>query len=268
VKRFSKLVLLIFVLTNFVVAQTKNSNSIVPPEKQVSEEGIFVQVVRLRVDANDVAKWENAVKKIREAAGKSRLSKKLDWLLYRETPANYLIITFSDSLADILTTKSFPAYFSGKESEEIFKNALKELNQTRFVILENNITQQMTALSTVREMSTKTHPMGRLTDYWVKPGKDSEFISIMQDYFKLLKKIEYPYPIEGFRYALFAPGKYQIVTFPDSWAGFFGENDLEILARKKKALKQLSDIKRRLSATLIKSSEIDISFARELSFSP
>ncbi len=264
-KRLSSIVFLILISITTAIPQTKNAESSSTREKQESDRGVFAQLVKVRVNPGDIEKWENSVSKLARAAEKSRVSEKIDWLIYRETPTNYHIVLISDSLAEMVTTDSFPTFFAGEESEKLFTEGMKELMKTEFEILENIVTQQVYSLGTVRSMTTKTHPLGRSVNYWIKPDKEAEFVSALQEYASFLKEIKYPYPVEGFRYALFSPGRYMVVTFPDDWAKFYRENDLETLARKKNALNKLSEIKRRINSTLIRISVDHISFAPELS---
>lgn len=256
-KKLSIIAFLILAMISVAASQTD--------KKQDSDKGVFVQLVKVRVNPGDIEKWEIAIGKLARAAEKSRVPEKVDWLLYRETPTNYHIVLISDSLAEMVTTGSFPTFFTGEESEKLFADGMKELLKTEFEILENVITQQFYSLGTVRSMTTETHPLGRSVNYWVKPDKEAEFVAALQEYASFLKEIKYPYPVEGFRYALFSPGRYMVVTFPDDWTKFFGENDLETLVKKKNALNKLSEIKRRINATVIRMSVDHISFAPELS---
>ena len=232
-------------------------------ESTFGELGVYVQLVSFKVKPEHSARWENAVARIAQSAKTSRL--KYDWLMYREGDFRYRMILFSDGLADITTFDSFVKAFAGTAGEKLFTQALADMKSTEFEVLENSIIQQVYAWGTVRRMSAETHPLARVVVYWIKPGKEKEYDSLIKEYVSLLKKIEYPYPFEGFQFSLFSTGKYQMATFPDSWSKFHGENRLETIAQKKGASKQLSDIQKRLSEILIRSSQFDLEYMPDLS---
>ncbi|HUF05495.1 MAG TPA: hypothetical protein VMM38_15150 [Aridibacter sp.] len=227
--------------------------------------GIFVQLVKIRVRPVHSGEWEKGVSLLAKAAKASDVDEQLEWLMYRAEPAVYNAVTFSDELGGVLTLGKFPGYFKGEESQRLYSEALRHLAGVDYEITENMITQMDYSLSTVREMSTSTHLEARTVEYWVKPGKEREFLKAVRDRVVVLKSIEYPYPVEGGRYALFAPGRFLIATFPDNWADFYGKNDLRRLAEKKGALERLQKIESRIESTLIRSESHDISYARELS---
>lgn len=239
-----------------------------PEEGNQNDFGTYTQRLSITVKPEDAERWEGAVRHIVQAAGKSQLPAKHHWLMYREGPFRYRLILFSDGFADIDTLESFAAGFAKTEGEGLFRQAIEELKPTQFEVLDIGVRQQVYSWSTVRSMNTDTHPLARVIDYWIRPGSRDEFDTVMREYAALLKRIEYPYPVEGFRWRLFAPGMYSVVTFPDDWSKFHGENRLELLARKKGAFEQLLEIRRRLAATLIRHSQFDLDFASELSYSP
>lgn len=230
--------------------------------------GVYTQRVAIRVKPEDAERWENAVSRIAQAADKSRLPGKHHWLMYREGPFQYHLILFSDGFADIDTLESFAIAFAKTEGEGLFKQAIEDIKSTQFEVLSIGVRQQVYSWSTVRSISTDTHPLARAVDYWVRPGSEKEFDTVMREYVSLLKRIHYPYPVEGFRWRLFAPGMYSVVTFPDDWSKFHGENRLELVARKKGAYEQLMENRRRLAAILIRYSQFDLDFASDLSYSP
>ncbi len=121
--------------------------------------------------------------------------------------------------------------------------------------------------STVRGMSTATHPLVRVAEYWVKPSRVRQFDRAVRDYVALLKRIDYPYPVEGFLWRVGAPGRNLVVTFPDDWSKFFGENRAEEIAAKHGATEELQSARKALAATLEKVEEHYLDFVPELSYS-
>lgn len=229
--------------------------------------GAYVRSVSIRVSPGDAERWEQAVRMIADAARKARSSDH-DWLLYRAGPFRYWLILFSEGLSDIVTEESFSAAFAGTEGEALFARGVEQLLSTRFEVIRDVVTQQLYSWSTVRSMSTATHPLARVAEYWVRPDSVQQFDRAVQDYVAFLKKIRYPYPVEGFRLRLGAPGRYRLVTFPDDWSKFFGENRVEEIAAKHGATEELQSARKALAATLEKVEEHHLDFVSELSYSP
>ena len=157
--------------------------------------------------------------------------------------------------------------FAGTASEVRFQTAVDELLETRFLVESQVITQMVNPWSTVEGMSTATHPKARVVKYAVKPNRHDEFDAAIRDYVRLLKEIEYPYPIEGFRWQFGRPGENWLVTFPDNWSDFHGVNDLDTIARQHDAHERLQVIRSRIDNAVRATTQHDLDFVASLSYS-
>lgn len=122
------------------------------------------------------------------------------------------------------------------------------------------------AWSTVEGMSTSTHPKGRLTLYWVRPGWEEEFDKAMRKQAILLREVSYPYPVEGFRWRLGSPGVNYIAIFPDNWQSFFAQNAVTTYLSQHGRLADFKAIQERISMSVYRTEQHDIDFDAELSF--
>ncbi len=251
------LLLLSLIITFSVSAQNNDKNE----NERLS---IFVREVAIKVEPEDANKWEKAMQKMVEAYVKTG-SDKLEWLLYRSQPNEFWIIMFGDSLEDVPDEEEINNAFIGTQGEPEYKEALELFAQTEFEVTRDIVCQQDEYWGTVKAMSTKTHPKARVVDYWVKPGSETEFDNIQQQYVALLQKMNYPYPVEGFRPRIGAPRVSQVVTFPDNWGNYLGINDLSEWVKKMNKQTELDEINNEMSRVIIKSSYHDLDFVKELS---
>ena len=229
--------------------------------------GVFVREIVFKVAPSDAQNWEIAMRKIAEAAKDSK-SDELDWLCYSNGSFEYWIVLFADSLKDIPTEFSIVEAFQGKETEIKFNKAIDDLLKTNFEITRDIICQQDQMWSSVSMMNTDTHPKALVTDYWIKPGNEMIFDIIQKDYIKLLKEINYPYPIESFRPIFGAPRVYQVVTFPDNWSSYYGVNNLTDLVKKANREAEYDHILFQLSQIILGQNRHKIDFDKTMSIVP
>ncbi|MCH7848680.1 MAG: hypothetical protein IIB53_10000 [Planctomycetes bacterium] len=251
-------------LCSFLFAQPPERSS---PFDEAQEFGVYVQALEITVEPEDVDRFENAVGTIAREAATSDIGEDHEWILYRAGLHRYWAILFSEKLQDFDTMESLRQAFAGTASEVRFQTAVDELLETRFLVESQVITQMVNPWSTVEGMSTATHPKARVVKYAVKPNRHDEFDAAIRDYVRLLKEIEYPYPIEGFRWQFGRPGENWLVTFPDNWSDFHGVNDLDTIARQHDAHERLQVIRSRIDNAVRATTQHDLDFVASLSYS-
>ncbi|MGE0555226.1 MAG: hypothetical protein AB7R55_17490 [Gemmatimonadales bacterium] len=229
-------------------------------------EGVYVRLLDVRVEPSDAAVWEAAVEGVARAARVSQLEACCAWLLYREGPYRYRVVLFSDGLADLDTPESFAEAFAGTPGEALFRASVQRLQRTRYEVVEDLIHQMVRGWSTVDEMSTASHPKGRLTKYWVRPGADAAFDAAMREYAALLTAVGYPYPVEGFRWRVGSPSVNYVVVFPDAWSGFLGENGIRPTLERHGRAADYDALLMRIAATVSRVEYHDIDYDPALSY--
>ena len=88
----------------------------------------------------------------------------------------------------------------------------------------------------------------------------------MREYAALLKAVEYPYPVEGFRWRVGSPGVNYVAVFPDAWAGFFGEHDMRTVLRHHGREAEYEALLHRIASAVYRVEQHDIDFAPSLSY--
>ena len=229
--------------------------------------GIFIRQTVIKVNPENVLQWEDAVREIAAAARQAK-SPHHDWLLYRTASNNYWLIQFGDSIQNLPTERSFHEGFNGLESNARYLEALANLLATDFVLIRDCVYQQDIVWSTVKEMSTKTHPKAQVVDFIVKPGKEAAFDENQQKMVTLLQQIDYPFPVESFRPRFGAPRSNQVVVFPDTWENFYGINDLTLLASKAGKKTELEAIFSERNSLLLEKTVANLDFEKAMSYSP
>ena len=231
-----------------------------------SDSGVHVRLVTVDVDPTDALSWEEAVQRIADAARKSNVEHCCDWLLYRQGLYRYHAVFFSKGFADLDTPTSFSHAFAGTPGEQAFRQGVRQLQTTRYEVAGDTVHEMVAAWSTVEGMSTATHPRARMTKYWVRPGAERAFDAAMREHAKLLQVVKYPYPVEGFRWRLGSPNANYINIFPDTWARFFGENDVRALLRRHEREAEYDALQERIAATVLRVEQHDIDFVASLSY--
>ncbi len=229
-------------------------------------EGVYVRLLDVLVAPEDSRLWEAAVEEIAHAARLSELDSCCDWLLYRQGAYRYRVIFFSDGLSDLVTPEIFANAFIGTPGEKAYLEAVVQLKTTQYEVVDDVVHQIVGAWSTVDAMSTDTHPKGRLTKYWVRPGEEDAFDAAMQAYMALLKEVKYPYPVEGFQWRVGSPGVNYIAVFPDSWTGFFGEHDVHLVVDRHNRRPDYDALLRQIANTVYRVEQQDIDFEPRLSY--
>ncbi len=252
------MMLLAFSMTPYACAQEKSAGE--------EDSGVYVRLLTIEVDPADAEEWEIAVQRIAGAARQSDLESCCDWLLYREGPYRYHAVFFSEGLADLDTPESFGRAFAGTPGEAAFREGVRGLQATRYEVTADVVHQMVAGWSTVEGISTATHPKARLTRYWVRPGAEEAFDAAMREHAKLLKAVEYPYPVEGFHWRLGSPNVNYVNVFPDAWAGFFGENDIRAVLRRHDREAEYDALLKRIAATVLRLEHHDIDYASSLSY--
>lgn len=235
-------------------------------EDASSELGVFVRLVTISVKPSSSPEWESAVAQIAEAARTSGLEECCDWLLYREGPHLYHAVFFSTGMEDLDTPESFARAFSGTPGEKSFWEGIRKMQATQYEVLGDLVHQMDDRWSTVESMSTASHPKGVMTRYWVRPGAEDDFDETIRDLMELLKAVEYPYPVEGFRWRVGSPNVNYINVFPDSWQAFYDGNNPRAFLERRGRLSEWEELQQRIAASVIRVEEHYIDFLEELSF--
>ena len=254
-KRFAQLCLVVVVLLS--------SQASLPGAQ--SNEGVYTRTLEIVVQPSDVPAWEAAMASLAKAARRMEIEEKSDWLVYRSGTAKYWIVVNRGTLLKAVTPERFVSAFAGVGQEPSFKTAIASLQTTHFVVTMDTLWQHLYEWSTVKSMSTATHPLAVVTEYSVRPADVDRFDAAMREYVSFLKRIEYPYPVEGFEWRLGRPGRYWSVTFPDTWVSYYGDGALERFSDQKNVGNELVRLRKRLSSTTQSVSETYLTFAPELS---
>ena len=189
-------------------------------EQQEDAAGVFIRLVTIDVDSVSIPEWTSAVRLLARAKREHNPDGCCEWLMYREGAHRFHVILQSDSMGDVAEPEDLLEAFAGTDGEVVFRDGLRRLQATRYVVSADVLHQMDFRWSTVTEMDVETNPKASLTRYWVRSGRESDFDEAVSSYVRFLEEIEYPYPVEGFRWRIGSPGMNYLVVFPDAWEGF------------------------------------------------
>ncbi len=187
---------------------------------------IYSQLTLLTVSPEDVPNFERDMYALSKLSKQVELEEEYDWLTYKSDTDQYLIVNFSSGISDALTLDSYRKGFHEKGEGEAFDVILDALKQRNIVIDKNCLIQMLLPWSTVREISVSEFPLATMVERQVPPQNIEGYDSAMRKLVALLKKVEYPYPLESNRGALGAYGTMTLVWFYDDRDAYFGNNSL------------------------------------------
>lgn len=224
---------------------------------------VYVEFVTVEVDPGDIGKWESAMADLARVA--ETTAPDILWLTYRGDPGEYRLVLQAESLAGLPTQDTFSHVFSTTAQG---RAAWSRLMNTGFTMNTATVTRQVPAWSTVDGMSTDTHPLAVVTEYTLHPAATGAFQELFSAWGDYYRSIEYPYPVEGFRSALFPMGQVMIVVFPDTWSAYYGAQDLDLLAAQRGQAEPLMRLRDRLWAAVRKATITHLTYVPDLSYDP
>lgn len=230
-----------------------------------SGEGVYTRTLEIEVQPSDVQAWEAAVASLAKAAKALKTEKRIDWIVYRTGPTKYWVIFNRPDLLEAITLETLCSAIGDGPQESALRAGLASLEATQFVVTMDALWQHSYEWSTVRSMSTSTHPLAVATEYSVRPADRREFGKAMREYVGFLVQIKYPYPMESFRWCLGRPGRCMSVIFPDNWVTYHKERSLDKFADSKNLRAELARIRNRLFQSTHSVRETQLTFAPELS---
>ncbi len=193
---------------------------------QSSDVEIHTQLTFLRVPQKDVVAFEKGMGELSKLSKKVKLGENYDWLTYTSDTGQYLIINFSTGLDDVLTIESYRNAFHKKGASKPFDTILNSILQLDILVERNYLKQMLLPWSTVREISVSEFPLATMVEYQIPTKNIEAYDSTMRQLVALLKKVEYPYPLESNRGSLGAYGVMTLVWFYDDRNDYFGKNSL------------------------------------------
>ena len=243
-----------------------------PHRDAIAADGVFVRHLRLRVAPEQTKQLESILAACADIASATRTEGGVgDWLIYREPPGRYWLITFSDTIDGFrypAGLSSFVRYMADRSPAD-GEAILSTLGRLRFEIDWEIVFQQKRAWSTTEGVEPSTHPKARIMARTIKPGLDRQFSTALAERTAFFPVHAYPLPIEGFVTRRGDPAVALQVVFPTDWPTFHATHGFGAFV---KSLPQAArdDYARRKAAlmrTMSNAAWYDGSFAEELSFS-
>lgn len=177
---------------------------------------IYTQLTLLSVDSTDVKEFENQITFLSQLANQYQLHEDYDWLTYTSDSGEYLIVNFSTGIDNILQIKDYKKTFEKDSLDDKFSKVLDSIKQLRVSLKKNYIKEMILPWSTVKQISVSEFPLATMVEYQIPTYKIDEYDMCLRALVKLLKDINYPYPLEGNRGSLGAYGKMTLVWFYDN----------------------------------------------------
>lgn len=234
-----------------------------PAPVPVEAEGTLVRHRRVRLAPYHTQDFEAVLRAC--VAGAEEDGSAAGWLCYRESPGRYWLVTFASEDGELEEPPGLEGFV-----ETFAPEALDDLRALELEVEWEWELQQAEDWSTVREMSTDTHPKARMMLREVRPGREAEFAAALTARTAFLAEHGYPLPIEGFVMRRGDASLAVQVVFPRDWSSFHGAESFGafIDSLDGEARAEYARRKAALMETMSRAKFLHASFAPELSHAP
>lgn len=233
---------------------------------QASDIEIHTQLTFLKVSHQDVANFERDMGLLRKLSKEGKLEENFDWLTYKSDTDQYLIINFSNGLDDVLTLEGYRNAFYEKGTGKAFDALIKSMADLNISVERNYIIQMLLPWSTVAAISVSEFPLATMTEYDIPTNTIEQFDVAMRQLVALLKKTEYPYPLESNRGSIGAYGTMALVWFYDDRDDYMGKNNLLNWMERHGATQALQSILNTLNSISESTRTYNLRYEKSLSY--
>ncbi len=254
--------------TIFVCSFVAFSTLILYGQKSIQQEDIeiYSQLTLLTVSPDEVSDFEGDMNALRKLSKQVPLGEQYDWLTYKSDQGQYLIVNFSGGISDALTLDTYRKAFRKKGVGEAFDTIVEALLRRNISVDRNYLIQMLLPWSTVREISVSEFPLATMVEHQI-PTKNMEgYDSVMRKLVALLKKVEYPYPLESNRGSLGAYGTMTLVWFYDNREAYFGNNSLMKWMSRHGRQEEFQAIMETIEGLSIATKSYNFSYQKQLSY--
>lgn len=240
------------------------------PQPVLEAEGVYVRHLRVRVPPPQSQAFEAMMTRLVEAATRAGLPEEYDWLCNREPPDRYWLLFFSDSATGFATPSTLRGMVDRvgpTESRTAHAEIMEMFAGIKFETDWEILIRQKESWSTVREMSTSTHPKARIIARSIRAEKLQAFDADLSEMTAFLQANHYPLPVEGFvLHSGDTEAAWQVV-FPVDWVSSSATEFSAFVSELEPAAQsRYADLEEALRATVSGSRRYDAEFARELSY--
>lgn len=158
---------------------------------------IYTQVTRLSVEKNEIKKLDLAMRQLSTLAKQAKVGEKYDWLTYLTHRGEYLIINFSENNTDVLKLDEYKNEFHRLGYGKQFDKYHKKITGLNFDIKSNYVKKMIRPWSTVESISVTQHPYTYMQEFYIDPSNINKVDKEIRKLVEILKKANYPYPLEG-----------------------------------------------------------------------
>ena len=227
---------------------------------------IHTQLTLLTVEKNDISEFEEQLRKIAKLSQKIKLEIDYEWLTYKSDSQQYLFVNFSNGIKDILTLADYRKKFQLYNLEKEFDEYIHSIYQLDVLVNKNYIKQMLLPWSTVEQISVNEFPLTTMVEYKVHSNKINEFDNQIRKLVKVLKKTNYPYPLEGNRGFVGAYGTMTLVWFYDNRNDFEEKNKLSEWVKQYNKSEELQSILDKINELTDTKKVYKLTFKKELSY--
>ncbi len=233
---------------------------------QASDIEIHTKLTFLKVPGRDVASFEQGMGLLRELSKEVNFTENFDWLTYKSDTDQYLIINFSNGLEDVLTIEGYRNAFHEKGAGKAFDALMKAMADLSISVERNYIIQMLLPWSTVKAISVSEFPLATMIEYDIPTNDIEQFDITMRELVALLKKTNYPYPLESNRGSIGAYGTMALVWFYDDRDDYMGKNNLLDWMERHGAKQTLQSIMNTLNSISESTRTYNLRYKKTLSY--
>ena len=234
--------LAVFVMAGFALPTALNAQD--QPER-----GEMAQVIQWKVQPDQAVDFEAGIAGIVEAAKAAGLED-YRWVFWNDLYTYTLVFPVAD-MAYFNDPDQWMYGIMGSEGEETLQAAFATLAPVQSSVVLNQIVETDLSISYQPEKAAAAPPMFAHVDIaTIRSGQEEAFNAIVKEFMQFFSDIGYTYEIRGHRVKLGNTDRVDFVTFFDSKASYYGDNNMVERAKAAGMEEKLADLGTRLNATI------------------
>jgi hypothetical protein len=233
-----------------------------------AEGGVLIQAIAWEVNPADAGKWLEGIQQIVAAAKQANLSSDFGWHCWQEDICRYRLIYPVANMAYFDDPQQWMRQFEGTSGQPTLTKAFEMLNAVGSTTLSEMVLEHVPAWSRETAMDMTTLPHAHVDEIWLRAGTEQEFDAVMKEVVAFLGEVGYVYPVHGYRPRLGGTGEHFIVTFFDTRADYYGEQELERLVEKKGATEKWQSLLAQFSSLATRAHHYDSNHQPNMSYMP
>ncbi|MGQ0816145.1 MAG: hypothetical protein ACT4O1_17080 [Gemmatimonadota bacterium] len=159
----------------------------------------YTGVTAFDVPVNEVMRFEEAARQIVDAAGKAKLKRQFGWGIWQNANT-YAVVGEMQKIGELDDPMMWMRQFENTPGQSVLMQAFGKFTGMHYRE-ENEVLQFMPAWSYMPAGMTQppSYAWAEVAEYWMVAGSDEQYEQLVKEALAVLRSINYPFMIAGYR---------------------------------------------------------------------